>query len=263
MAAKFIALITLVSVCQAVPVWVAGTNGYVPIFRMGRSPNVAFGFGSGFSSNIGGIAHSTGIGSSFSAGDAEAYGAGMSGATGGSAFGRGVGIANAAPYRPLTYSPSYNTGRNTYGSAISSAQNFGNYGSVTSAAQTMDVNYPLKASPAHYQSAQSSAQSFRGLGYESALASANLNNGLEYGSAVSAAENTGDYNSSMSSAQSRNGLSDYNAAVAAAQNMNGYHASTAQTVQQHGSAMQHSGASSIDGPGIQAAQSHAVNTGYY
>lgn len=72
------------------------------MYRIGRSPNVAFGFGSGFSSNIGGIAHSTGIGSSFSSGDAEAYGAGMAGA-GGNTFARGVGAANAAPYQPLAY----------------------------------------------------------------------------------------------------------------------------------------------------------------
>lgn len=252
-------------------------SGFLPgmILRIGRSPNVAFGFGSGFSSNIGGISHSSSIGSSFQTGDAEAYGGGLAGTNGDGAFARGIGIANAAPSYPLPYQQSaastYNGGgRNSFGSAVSSAQNFGgNYGSAISSAQTQNglqygsaVSAVQNGGPARYQSAVSSAQNHRGLGYGSA-ASTN-NNGLQYGSAVSSAQNGGgNFGSAVSNAQTGNGYGNYNAAVSAAQNVGGYGGSTSQVVQQNGGSLRHSGASSINGPGVQAAQSHAINTGYY
>lgn len=232
------------------------------IFRIGRSPNMAYAFGSGFSSNIGGISHSTSIGSSFGTGDTEAYGSGLAGTNAGGAYARGVGITNVAPAPyPLAYQQSTASavnngfGRNTFGSAVSSAQNFGgNYGSSISSAQNglgygSAISSVQNAGPARYQSAVSSAQNVRGLGYESAVSSVH-NGGDDYGSAMSATHNNGGYG-------------DFNAAVSAAQNYGGYGGSTSQVIQQRAGSVRHSGASSINGPGIQAAQSHAVNTGYY
>lgn len=234
------------------------------IFRIGRSPDVAFAFGSGLSSNIGGISHSTSIGSSFGTGDAEVYGSGLAGSNAGGVYARGVGITNVgpAPY-PLGYQQSTASalnsgfGRNTFGSAVSSAQNYGgNYGSAVSSAQNRNglgygsaISAVQNAGPARYQSAVSSAQNVRGLGYESAVSSVH-NAGGDYGSAISAT-------------QSNNGYGDLNAAVSAAENYGGYGGSTSQVVQQSPGSVRHSGASSINGPGLQASQSHAINTGYY
>ncbi|XP_049874075.1 uncharacterized protein LOC126372394 [Pectinophora gossypiella] len=276
MVAKFVVLSLALAVCQAGPVWVDG-SGYYPgmILRIGRSPNIAYAFGSGMSTNIGGISHSTSIGSSFQTGDAEAYGAGVA-ATNGGVYARGVGYTNAAPAYPLAYQQSaasaYNggLGRTGYGSAVSSAQNYGsNFGSAASSAQTHNgfglgsaVSSVQNAGPARYQSAVSSAQNLRGVG--SSVAAANSNTGLGYGSAASSAHNAGgNYGSALSSVQAHNGFNNYNAAVSAAENVNGYGGSTSQVVQHRAGTVQHSGASSVNGPGVQAAQSHAVNTGFY
>lgn len=228
-----------------------------PVFRIGRSPDMAYAFGSGFSSNIGGISHSTSVGSSFGSGDAEAYSSGITGV-------RGVGIRNVVPAQyPLGYQQStasaVNTGfgRNGYGSAASSAQNYGgNYGSSVASAQNQNglgygsaVSAVENAGPARYQSAVSSAQNVRGLGYGSAASSVH-NAGNNFGSAISAT-------------RSNDGYGDFNSAVSAAENYGGYGGSTSQVIQQRSGAVRHSGASSINGPGVQAAQSHSVNTGYY
>lgn len=235
------------------------------IFRIGRSPNMAYAFGSGFSSNIGGISHSTSVGSSFGTGDAEAYSSGVTGINAGSAYARGVSNVVPAQY-PLGYQQSTASavnsgfGRNAYGSAVSSAQNFGgNYGSAVATAQNQNglgysrygnaVSAVENAGPARYQSAVSSAQNLRGLGYESAVSSVH-NAGSDFGSA-------------MSATQSKDGYGDFNSAVSAAQNYGGYGGSSSQVVQQRAGSVRHSGASSINGPGLQAAQSHAVNTDYY
>lgn len=231
------------------------------IFRIGRSPNMAYAFGSGFSSNIGGISHSTSIGSSFGTGDAEAYSSGITGINGGSAYARG--LTNAVPvHYPLSYQQSTASavnsgfGRNAYGSAVSSAQNFGNYGSTVASVQNQNglgygsaVSAVDNAGPARYQSAVSSAQNVRGLGYESAVSSVH-NAGPDFGSAISAT-------------RSNDGYGDFNSAVSAAQNYGGYGGSSSQVVQQRAGSVRHSGASSINGPGMQAAQSHTVDTGYY
>ncbi|XP_013188641.1 uncharacterized protein LOC106133457 [Amyelois transitella] len=265
MVATLIYFFSALAACNAVPIWITGADFFpTTLMRIGRSPSVAFGFGSGFSSNIGGIAHSTGIGSSFSTGDAQAYGSGMGGSD--NAYARGVGIANARPSYPR-YPLPYNNdfGRTSFGSAVSSAQNIGDYSSAVSSAQSHNgrqygaaASAVQNAGPARYQSAVSSAQN-TGLDYQSAVAAANSNDG-HYGSAMSAA-NTGNYGDTF--AHSRNNFAGYGAAVSAAENIGGYRASTAQAVQQQGGALQQSGASSINAPGIQAAQSHAMNTGYY
>ncbi|KAI5634008.1 hypothetical protein NE865_13258 [Phthorimaea operculella] len=268
MAAKIVVLALAVASCAAGPVWIDG-NDYIPgmVVRIGRSPNMAFGFGSGFSSNIGGISHSTSIGSSFGTGDSEAYGGAVAGTgSNGGAYARGVGVANAAPHYPAPQyqqaaASAYNGGfgRSNYGSALSSAHNYGNnFGSAASSARTQNgLQYGAANSVVQngghpgFQSAVSSAQTLRGLGsYESSLAAANSAHGLGYGSAVS-------------SAQSNNGLDGYNAAVSSAQNVGGYSGSSSQAVEHRGGSVRHSGASSVNGPGIQAAQSHAVNTGFY
>lgn len=232
------------------------------IFRIGRSPNMAYAFGSGFSSNIGGISHSTSIGSSFGTGDAEAYSSGITGINAGRAYARGV--TNAVPVQyPLGYQQSTATavntgfGRNAYGSAVSSAQNFGgNYGSTMASAQNQNglgygsaVSAVENAGPARFQSAVSSAQNVRGLGYESAVSSVH--------------NDEGDFGSAMSATHNNDGYGDFNSAVSAAQSYGGHGGSSSQVVQQHGGSVRHSGASSINVPGLQTAQSHVVNTGYY
>ncbi|XP_063357767.1 hornerin-like [Cydia amplana] len=254
MVAKVVVFVAALAACSAVPVII--DDEYVPgvVMRIGRSPNVAFGFGSGFSSNIGGISHSTGMGTSFQSGDAQAYGAGLGG---NGNYASGVGMARTGPSYPVyQQQPAYGGLRNNYDSAVSSAQNYNGLNSAVSSAQTQNgLQYEAATSAAQnnprYQSAVASAQNVRGLGY---------NNG--FGSAVASSEHSGNYGSAMSAAQNH-GLGHYGSAVSAAQNNGHYRASTAQAMQHHGGAVQHSGASSINAPGLQAAQSHAVNSGFY
>ncbi|XP_035448036.1 fibroin heavy chain-like [Spodoptera frugiperda] len=257
MAAKFIVLATILAACNALPVWYNAVPAVV--IRSGRSPSVSYGFGSGFSSNIGGISHSTGIGASFQSGDGEAYGAGIGSSNGG--YARGVGIASAGNSQPVQYQRVYQAPQPAYESAVASAQNFGGYGNAVSSAQSLGGNgFGSAVSSAQsgglprFNSAVSSAQNVNG--YGSALSSANSG----YGSALSSAQNSG-FGSSVSSAQTR-GLG-YGSAVSAAENIGGYGASTAQVVQQRSGGIQHSGATSINAPGLQAAHSHAVNSGFY
>ncbi|PZC76625.1 fibroin heavy chain [Helicoverpa armigera] len=261
MAAKFIALAAVLAACNAVPVWYSGVPAVV--MRAGRSPSISYGFGSGFSSNIGGISHSTGIGASFQSGEGQAYGSGIGAADG--SYARGVGIANAGNSQPVQYQPTpYQVvaqPQPAYESAVASATNFGNYRNAVSSAQSLGgnnygsaVSSAQSGGPARFNSAVSSAQNLNG--YGSAISSANSG----YGSALSSARNAG-FGSSVSSAQTR-GLG-YGSAVSAAENNGQYGASTAHVAQQNGGRIQHSGATSINGPGIQAAQSHAINTGFY
>ncbi|XP_063549212.1 fibroin heavy chain-like [Cydia strobilella] len=256
MAAKVVVFVVALAACGAVPVII--DDEYVPgvLMRIGRSPNFAFGFGSGFSSNIGGISHSTGMGTSFHSGDAQAYGAGL-GSNGNRNYASGVGMASAGPSYPVyQQQPAYGGLRNDFGSAISSAQNYNGLNSAVSSAQTQNgLQYGAATSAAQnnprYQSAVASTQNVRGLGYNN-----------DFGSAVASSEHSGNYGSAMSAAQNR-GFGHYGSAVSAAQNNGNYRASTAQAMQNHGGAVQHSGASSVNAPGLQAAQSHAVNSGFY
>ncbi|XP_047985524.1 probable peroxisomal membrane protein PEX13 [Leguminivora glycinivorella] len=233
MASKVVVFFAALAACGAVPVII--DDEYVPgvIMRIGRSPNVAFGFGSGFSSNIGGISHSTGMGSSFQSGDAQAYGAGM-GSNGN--YASGVGMASAGPSYPVYQQQPYGL-RNNFGSAVSSAQTQNGF------------RYGAAQNNPRYQSAVASAQNLRG-----------YNN--DFGSAVAASQYSGNYGTAMSAAQNH-GLGHFGSAVSAAENNGHYRASTAQAMQHHGGAVQHSGASSVNAPGLQAAQSHAVNSGFY
>ncbi|CAK1601650.1 unnamed protein product [Parnassius mnemosyne] len=251
MAAKLIVLVAALTVCQAVPVWI---ENYPQIYvRDGRSPSVAFGFGSGFATDIGGIKQASSYGTSFQSGGGEAYGSGLASADG-RTFARGTGVAKVPQ---VTYPVSNqqfvsnNFNRNNYGSAVSSAHNHGNFGSALSAAQSQN-GYGSAISNVNnrgFQTALSSAQNYNGLGYQSAVAAAN-SNGLGQGSAISAA-------------QGFNGNNNFGTAVAAAQNFGNYQASTAQAIQQRGGLLRESGATSINAPGIQAANAHAINTGYY
>ncbi|CAG4986446.1 unnamed protein product [Parnassius apollo] len=253
MAAKLIVLVAALAVCQAVPVWI---GNYPQVYiRDGRSPSVAFGFGSGFATDIGGIKQATSYGTSFQSGDGEAYGSGLASADG-RTFARGTGVANVPHVRyPVSNHQlvSNNFNRNNYGSAISSAQNHGNFGSALSAAQSHNgfgsaISNANNRGLGGHQTALSSAQNFNGVGHQSAVASAN-SNGWGQGSAISAA-------------QGFNGNNNFGTAVAAAQNFGNYQASTAQAIQQRGSLLRESGATSINAPGIQAANAHAINTGY-
>ncbi|XP_050362467.1 fibroin heavy chain-like [Nymphalis io] len=262
MNAKIIVVLSTLALSNAAP---ASYGDELPglIWRVGRAPNVAFGFGSGFSSNIGGISHSSSIGSSFQSGDASAYGAGI-GSSDGNTFARGIGYANASPYSQFRLQQPHYAGYNNafatpYGSAVSSAQNFG---SAVSSSQTQNgfgsaVSSVQNNGLGPYQSAISSAQNLRGLG--SAVSSASSNG---FGTAVSSAENIGGYGSAISLTQNHD-QNNFDSAISAAQNIGGYRSSTAQTIQQQGGSLRHSGATSINGPGIQTAQSHAINNGYY
>lgn len=227
-------------------------NGIVPgtlIYREARAPDFpppsfAYGYGSGFSSNIAGISQSSSIGTSFKIGDGEAYGAGSAG-SGDTVSARGIGYAHTNPpqqyYRtnyPYSYIP-YNGLRNSYGNAISSAQTIGN----SAVSQTYNAPY---------------GQSFRAAGYGSAIASSN-----GYGStATSSSSGSG---TAISSAQSRDALGSSDA-VSASQVVGGVQASTAHIRQQlPGGQLSQAGATTINGRGYQASHSTVINAdpGYY
>ncbi|XP_013188640.2 uncharacterized protein LOC106133456 [Amyelois transitella] len=245
MSVRLVAIFGILAVANAVPIWVIAPKND-PSF--GQAPNVAYGFGSGFSSDVAGVKHSTSIGSSFSTGDASAYGEGL--ANTGNNYARGVGAANNyyQPTNQLRHSfpassslaQAYNSPQ--FGSAISNVQNTPPYqpqyhGYRAAITNTVDNG--------QYQTALSSAQNVQGQDYESA---------------VSATQQGLGYNSAISNAQSVNG-GGLRSATAASQDVNGYKASTAHAVQQNGASLQNSGATTINGPGIQAAQSHAIS--YY
>ncbi|XP_045445719.1 shematrin-like protein 3 [Melitaea cinxia] len=243
----------------------AGGDQGIPtmIWRVGRAPNIAFGYGSGFSSNIGGISQSSGIGASFQSGDATAYGGGIGSSDGN--YARGIGYAQAAPFLPYALqSPIPAVYNNAFGSAISSAQNFGNFGSAISSSQSQNgfrsaISSAQNNDLGNFQSAISSAQNLRGFGSSVSSASSN---GLGFGTAISAANNFGGDGSTFSLAQNHD-LNNFGSAVSASQNIGGLRSTISQATQQQGRSFQHSGASSANGPGIQASQSHAINTGYY
>ncbi|KAG6464752.1 hypothetical protein O3G_MSEX014706 [Manduca sexta] len=257
---KFVVVAFAITACNAAPFVITAKN-YNPgnVYPGYQTPSIAYGYGSGFSSNIAGIRHSVSHGHSFQIGDGEGYGAGFANSDG-AANAQGIGIASthANPARrvyniqPAAYqpAPAYNSGWNrNYGSAVSSAQNIGNAGSAVAHSNSAGLG-----------NAVASASNHRGLGYGSAVSSANSNNG--FGSAISSANNSG-YGSAVSSAQTRGALGDYSSAVSASENVGGVRSSTAQAVQQTAGSVQHSGATSIDGPGVHAAYSHAVNNRYY
>ncbi|CAH0724558.1 unnamed protein product, partial [Brenthis ino] len=270
MIGKLSIVLSVLAVSRALPILVYENDMPAFIWRTARAPNVAFGFGSGFSSNIGGISQSNSIGASFQSGDADAYGAGI--ASDGN-LAQGIGYARASPYHQIlplglhqssssAFSNSF--GRN-YGSAISSAQNFGNSGLSLSSAQNHNgfgtaVSAVQNNGIGNYQTAASQAYNGRS-GFDSAVSSAS-SHGLGYGVAQSAAQNIGGYGSALSLSQNQ-GLNNFGTAISASNNNGGFGSSIAQTTQQHGRHLQQSGASSINGPGIQASQSHAINNGYY
>ncbi|XP_034833741.1 uncharacterized protein [Maniola hyperantus] len=284
MIAKYLVVLYAIAFAKAGPVVYDNIPPGVT-FRVDRGPNIAFGFGSGFASDIGGIRHSSGIGTSFQSGDATSYGSGF-GSNDGNTFARGVGYANAAPSYPIRYTQApyypyytrnngqqnsatiYNNGFGRFGSAVSSAQNFGNFGSAVSSAHSHNGFASAVSSVSgrgtavssvnglgRYHTAVSTADG-RGLGYDSAVAT--VSDGLGYESSVSSAQNDG-FGSTVSVAQGR-GFNNFGTSVAASHNFPGYRASVAHSVQQDGESYQQSGASNING--VQSAHSHTINSDY-
>lgn len=248
--------------------------GQLTIFREGRSPSIAYGFGSGLAIDVGGIKHSNSIGASFQSGNAEASGVGTASADG-NVFSSGTGHAHtnpntyyraaypvySTPYARPTYSYPYNLGynhfgapqlRNSYGNAIASAQSSGPF--TTAIAQSQNEPFRSVASATNFGSYQS-RHNFRNPGFEGAAVASALSTG--YGAtAASFSDGSG---TATSLAQTRDEQGGYNTAVSSLEN--GVGVSSAQTVQQNGGETQHSGATAINGPGIQGSQSHAFKTG--
>ncbi|XP_053612895.1 uncharacterized protein LOC128676657 [Plodia interpunctella] len=248
MAGKFVVFITALAMANAVPIWVIAPRNDPNI---GQAPSLAYGFGSGFSSDVAGVKHSTSIGSSFSSGDATAYGQGISGT--GNSYARGVGAANIAPtYYTQPKTNDYGYGQ-YYNPALPSAQAYNSpqYGTA------LRQNIPQYQPQYHgYRAAVTNAVD-NGQ-YRTALSSAQNVEGQNFESAVSATQQGQGYNSAISNAQSLN-AGGLRSATAASEDVNGYKASTAHAVHQNGGTLYNSGATTINGPGIQAAQSHAIS----
>ncbi|XP_022126088.2 uncharacterized protein LOC111000808 [Pieris rapae] len=219
-------------------------NPYAHLLRNAEPPSIAYGFGGGFSSNIGGISHSSGYGTSFQTGNAQAYGAGI----GSNGNAHGVGFAQTAPnFNQYQFPPAY-SGFGRTNSAV--AHSSGNFGSAVSSVQNGGLGSAVSAvhSNGRYQSAISSVQNFdRGL---SNLA--RIQPGF-----ISRADNVGGVQTAISSTQGSNGQ-----ATSIAQNFGRYKAAIANNVQLRNGVIQNNGATVINGPGFQSAQAHAINTGY-
>lgn len=206
------------------------------IFRVGRAP-LSYGFGSGFSSNIGGLRQASAIGSSYNSDNVgQAYASGIGISDGG--YAQGVGLASSGNAYPVYQAqPTYTVVRPTYNNARASAQNFGGSNLASSSANTNNGQ------------AISYAQNLRGVGYPSVATSSASNDGFGNQKAISSTHTAGlGYNSHS---------------VAAAERHGHVSGSSAQTVQQRGNTLQQSGASSINAPGFKSAHSHAVQTGFY
>ncbi|XP_026758620.2 uncharacterized protein LOC113518059 [Galleria mellonella] len=239
------------------------------------TPSIAFGFGSGFSSDIAGIRHSTSIGSSFSTGDARAYGSGIGGT--GETYASGIGVADASPSG--SYLPPLQSSQQRYDSYgnpvpdydnnyISNEQEQNTITYYPSQRNEWSQNYGNGYAPSdsaqnneQFQAAVSATQNAGDL--QSSTSLAQNQQGQGYQTAVSSTQNGNNFRSAISNAQSSDGYSNFGSATTATQNIGTLNASTAQAIQRNGGALQQSGATIISGPGIQAAQAHAINTGYY
>ncbi|CAG4983951.1 unnamed protein product [Colias eurytheme] len=265
MISKLTTLLAILAVSKAAP-WLGHPGIYL---RQAQPPSIAFGFGSGFSSDIGGIKHTSSYGNSFQTGNAQAYGGGF-GSADGNTYARGVGYAQTYPqsnwkpqyqYRhtvPQDFqqasAATFNSGGRSYNSA--SAQSFGNIGSAVSSAQSIDgIGSAVSAvqNNGQSQTAISSVNSLGRNGYDSTIATTN-NIGHGYGTAISRADNLGGYQSAISSTQGYGNHGQF----AVAQNVGGYRTSNAYNVNQ--GSVQNSVA--INGPGIQVAQTYSNNNGY-
>ncbi|XP_059058382.1 uncharacterized protein LOC131851836 [Achroia grisella] len=234
-----------------------------------RTPSIAFGFGSGFSSDIAGIKHSTSIGSSFSTGDAQAYGSGI-GSTG-NTYASGIGVANAAP--STSYLPAFTSSQQRYDSYGNPVPDYDNNYITNDQEQNTLNYYPSQSNewPQSYENygqnngqLQSAVSSTQNAGnFQSSTSLAQNQQGPGYQLAISSSQNGDNYRSAISNAQSGDGYSNFGSAISATQNIGNLNASTAQAIQRSGGGLQQSGATIISGPGIQAAQSHAINTRFY
>ncbi|XP_047520370.1 uncharacterized protein LOC125059796 [Pieris napi] len=236
------ALVSVILSFSGVSSWVG--NPYAHLLRNAEPPSIAYGFGGGFSSNIGGISHSSGYGTSFQTGNAQAYGAGI----GSNGNARGVGFAQTAPNFNHYQFPQAYSG---IGRSNSAAHSSGNLGSAVSSVQNDGHGSAFSAvhSNGRYQSAISTVQNFD-RGHPTL---ARIQPGF-----ISRADNVGGVQTAISSTQGSNGQ-----ATSIAQNFGGYKAAIANNVQLRNGVIQNNGATVINGPGFQSAQAHSVNTGYY
>ncbi|XP_050680704.1 uncharacterized protein LOC126976423 [Leptidea sinapis] len=257
---------------DAVPYWQGNPYNSGMYLRNPGLPNIAIGFGSGFSSNINGVSHSSGFGSSFRSGDAEAYGSGIGSSNG---YAQGVGYANAAPNYAVNYNiPSYqHVAPNQYISSIPKyqygAQNH-QVNAVPHYQQAPVINSghrlsPVRALSQDHGTVGNSLSSVQSHNAGSIIGAANSN--LGHQSAVSSIQDPKGHGSSYAATNSyqpspRNGQ-HLEKAITSTQDIDGYKIHTAESVQQHGNLLQNSGATNIQGPGIQVAQAHAISTGYY
>ncbi|VVC95900.1 unnamed protein product [Leptidea sinapis] len=208
---------------DAVPYWQGIPYNSGMYLRNPGLPNIAIGFGSGFSSNINGVSHSSGFGSSFRSGDAEAYGSGIGSSNG---YAQGVGYANAAPNYAVNYNiPSYqHVAPNQYISSIPKYQ----YGAQ---------NHQVNAVP-HYQQAPV------------------INSGHRLSPVRALSQDHGTVGNSLSSVQSHNAGSiigaansnlGHQSAVSSIQDPKGHGSSYAATNSYHPSPLQSHNAGSIIG----------------
>ncbi|XP_038207563.1 uncharacterized protein LOC119829240 [Zerene cesonia] len=273
MISKLTVLLAALAVSNAVPVWMANPYYSGMFLRHPQPPSIAFGIGSGFSSDFGGIKHTSSYGHSFQTGNAQAYGGG-SGTADGNTFARGVGYAQTFPQTNLkpqyqyrhpvpqdfqqASAVTFNSGGRSFNSA--SAQSFGNFASAVSSAQSVDGIGSAVSAVQHNGQSQSAISSVNSLGrngLDSTIATTN-SNGHGFGSAITRADISGGYQSAISSTQGHGNFNNYGQG-AVAQNVNGYRTSNAYNVNQ--GSIQNSVA--INGPGIQVAQTYSNNNGYY
>lgn len=239
------------------------------IVRPERAPRFAYGFGSGFASDIGGVKHSNSIGASVQTGDGVAQGVGLASTDNGGIFANGIGYAHtnpapvvysaypysATPYYTYPYNTGYNVGynngynnfrtplRDSYGNNIATAQNIGASGNSNAYSQNGQFgNFAIASNINNPYQARNPFENLGVVVSSSAVSGGGVSNAKSY-------TQTYDRDGGIS------------ATVAASEDTGDARASTAQTYQQRGNEVQNSGATSINAPGIQATHSHSINTG--
>ncbi|XP_014366044.2 uncharacterized protein LOC106716906 [Papilio machaon] len=274
--AKFIILVAALAACHAVPVEIVELPDAT--FRVGRSPGVAWSFGSGFASDIGGIRHASGQSGSFQSGDAQAYGSSFANANNNYASGTAFAQAPQAVQYPtiqhnVVRQPAHQN--NIVVQSVPLVQ----YSVVKQPTQQHTVvQHPVShqhATIAHHQPAHAAVtvpkkpsnhitSNLGNFGSASSSAAANSYNG--FGSAASNVYNNGfnQYQTAAASAQNYNGLG-YESAVASA-NSNGFGrgsaVSSAQNIGNQGTAV--SSAQTLDRfNNFEAAVAAAENYGNY
>ncbi|VVC95899.1 unnamed protein product [Leptidea sinapis] len=297
----FLFVVFELGVGNAVPIWRNDPYNSGVFLRNAAVPSVAYGYGSGFSSNIGGIHQSSGFGSSYQSGAGEAYGMGI-GSSDGSA--QGISYTNTAPHYAVNHVPVYqHVAPNNHISTVPKHQQ------ATPNYQIISVPNQHRPSGAHqhgdFVDSVSSVQSQKGGANHQAnipnhhqASMINTGHGLypqthgNFGSSVSsvqspnagsivgATNSNSDHQSALSSVQDpighgssfaatnsyqpfgRNGP-HFEKAITSVQNIGGYKINDAETIQSHRDLLQKTGATHIEAPGIQVSQAQAINAGYY